>query len=253
MAISGVMVVNIFAAMTSSAWTLWLAFTIIFGIVVVWVFTVSPTFVIFHYRFLTLNQAIYALVAPGYAVTKLYGLDDLLFKSAYFWLGLLLTFVLALTPRYIAKAWKYNYSPDDLDMVRWIRKTDPSYDLSYYAHHNTGIGLAALKRRPSSASRRTSPMESVVTLEQRFGRPSIDARMASRTDMSTGLVSVHRGFDFATEEGGVEMRRIQTNLSERRSSSRNLELRPKPSRKGKETLSQVFSLRRKRRSHKKDE
>jgi len=34
--------------------------------------------------------------------------------------------------------------------------------------------------------------------------------------MSTGLVSVDRGFDFATEEHGVEIRRIQTNLSERR-------------------------------------
>jgi len=235
MAMSSVMVANLFALMTSSAWTLWLAFTIVFGIVVVWVFT-----------------AIYALVTPGFSVTQLYGLDDLLFTSAYFWLGLLVTLVLALTPRYIAKAWKYNYNPDDLDIVRWIRKTNPSYDLSSYAHGNAGIGLAALKRRPSSASHRTSPMESVVTLEQRLGRQSIDARMASRTDMSTGLVSVDRGFDFATEERGVEMRRIQTNLSERRSSSRHLELRSK-SRKGKETLSQVFSLRRKRRSPKKDE
>jgi phospholipid-translocating ATPase len=35
--------------------------------------------------------------------------------------------------------------------------------------------------------------------------------------MSTGLVSVDRGFDFTTEEHGVEMRRVQTNLSEKRS------------------------------------
>jgi phospholipid-translocating ATPase len=31
--------------------------------------------------------------------------------------------------------------------------------------------------------------------------------------MSTGIRSVHRGFDFATEEGGPAMRRLQSNLS----------------------------------------
>lgn len=51
---------------------------------------------------------------------------------------------------------------------------------------------------------------------------SVDIRSASRTDMSTGIRSVHRGFDFATEEGGVAMSRMQSHLSERRTSSRNL-------------------------------
>lgn len=55
-----------------------------------------------------------------------------------------------------------------------------------------------------------------------FSRPSFDPRASSRTDMATGLRSVHRGFDFAQEEGGVEMRRMQSNLSEVRNSSRNL-------------------------------
>ena len=40
--------------------------------------------------------------------------------------------------------------------------------------------------------------------------------------MSTGLVSVDRGFDFAVEEHGVEMRRVQTNLSEKRASNSKL-------------------------------
>jgi len=42
---------------------------------------------------------------------------------------------------------------------------------------------------------------------------------ASRTDLSTGQsvnVIDGRGFDFSMEEGGVAMRRTQTNLSERR-------------------------------------
>jgi len=63
--------------------------------------------------------------------------------------------------------------------------------------------------------------DSVATMER---RPPVEPLTGSRTDMSTGQRSVHRGFDFATEEGGVAMRRIQTNLSERRQSNRNLPL-----------------------------
>jgi len=48
----------------------------------------------------------------------------------------------------------------------------------------------------------------------------MDIRSASRTDMATGMTSVDRGFDFATEEGGVAMQRMQTNLSERREANR---------------------------------
>ena len=38
---------------------------------------------------------------------------------------------------------------------------------------------------------------------------------ASQIDMATGLRSQSRGFDFATEENGVAMRRMQSNLSGR--------------------------------------
>lgn len=128
--------------------------------------------------------------------------------------------------------------------MRWISKKDPYRDLAQETRVTT---LTALRRPPLSASRRTSRSrlnDSVATLDLR--RPSMDVRAASRTDMSTGLVSIDRGFDFATEENGVAMRRMQSNMSERRASSRNLP-RPTPSKKGKETLSQVFSLRRVRR------
>jgi phospholipid-translocating ATPase len=60
--------------------------------------------------------------------------------------------------------------------------------------------------------------DSVASLSQ----PVNEGRSGSRTDMSTGQRSIHRGFDFSTEENGVAIRRMQTNLSERRQSSRNL-------------------------------
>jgi phospholipid-translocating ATPase len=57
--------------------------------------------------------------------------------------------------------------------------------------------------------------------------------------MSTGERIPNRGFNFSTEEHGVAMRRMQTNLSERRQSSRNLALPGQPKKK----LSHVFSVR----------
>jgi phospholipid-translocating ATPase len=132
---------------------------------------------------------------------------------------MLLTFFLAFFPRYIAKAWNFGYNPSDIDILRWISQKEPHRDLQSELY-TRGPGLGAMKRpRPvsiaaSHASRRTSRTGSIMSLDR--PRASIDVRSASRTDMATGVVSVDRGFDFATEENGVEMRRIQSHLSSNR-------------------------------------
>jgi len=106
--------------------------------------------------------------------------------------------------------------------------------------------LAVLKerRRTSLASRRSSRASSVASLERQSTRASVDVRMRSRTDMSTGLVSVDHGFDFATEEQGVEMRRVQTNLSEKRSNKQKFASSSKTTipNKEKDKSSNVLSL-----------
>ncbi|KAJ3785724.1 phospholipid-translocating ATPase [Lentinula aff. detonsa] len=217
-AVSGVLVADIFTGMSASAWTWWLAFFVFIGIVVVWAFTF-----------------IYSALSPGYEFTNLWGFYYFLGASSYFWFGLLFTFLLALAPRYLAKAYKANFSPDDMDIVRWIKKEHPYFDFKHHDHHqsNLGIGLTEMKQRRRTsrtnesfaerASRRSSRASSIATIDPPEGRPrpSADFRSASRTDMSTGLVSVDRGFDFAAEDDGVAIRRIQTNLSER-FTSRNL-------------------------------
>jgi phospholipid-translocating ATPase len=151
------------------------------------------------------SQAVYSAVSPGWIVTFVYGDNHFLFLSAYFYLTIFLTIILALAPRYIAKALKFGFYPDDLDILRYNRKMNPGRDIGRDAY--TGGRLAELKHSASRASHASGAD---------VGRPSMDARLASRTDMSTGMRSVHRGFDFITEEDGVAMRRIQTNLSERR-------------------------------------
>ena len=97
--------------------------------------------------------------------------------------------------------------------------------------------LTVLRRsRPTSIYGRT---DSVTSLSQ----PVNEGRSGSRTDMSTGERSIHRGFNFSTEENGVAIRRMQTNLSERRQSSRNLAEVPEtelPHRR-RDTISHVFA------------
>lgn len=243
-AVAAVMVADIFTGMTATAWTWWLVFAVFIGIAIVWAYTF-----------------IYSALSPSYQWTFTYGLYYFLCTSAYFWLAIFLVLILSLAPRYMAKAYKSVFAPDDLDIIRYIHKTDPYRDLSAEAHRGPqialGIGMNELKQRRRSSrisahaeqqrlvSRRSSmrslSQRSVTTIE-RPPAALTDLRLASRTDMSTGMVSVDRGFDFAAEEGGVAMGRIQTNLSERRS-SRLFESNPNSDQKRKGSL---FSLRRKK-------
>ena len=178
-------------------------------------------------------QAIYSLISPGWFVTPIFGNHHYLFRAADFWLAFPLVICIAIAPRYLYKAWKFNFAPDDLDKLRYLRKTDPQKRITSVPP-DAG-GLHALRRpRPSSG---------VESIGDNCFRPSLDNRMGSRTDMATGLRTIHRGFDFSTEEGGVAIRRMQSNLSERRQSSRNLAL-PSEGRKRDGSFTKVLSLRR---------
>jgi phospholipid-translocating ATPase len=118
---------------------------------------------------------------------------------------MLLLPVICLLPRYIAKATKILYNPSDIEILRAARKYNP--DLDVWNHpllggRGHGSGLPEEK-------------DEVGDMNQFPPRPSFQSRrsLGSRTDMATGLSEVHRGFDFSTEEDGVSMRRIQSNLS----------------------------------------
>ncbi|KAK0496771.1 phospholipid-translocating ATPase [Armillaria luteobubalina] len=210
MVFSAVIVANLYNGLNTNVWTGWVFFAVFIGIILLWLYTV-----------------VYNAISPGWFVTLVYGNNIYLFRSALFWLSLPITVCVSLAPRYIAKAWKFGFAPDDVDILRYIRKVDPERDLRS-THYEEGIGLKAMKRPvdgDDALSRRTS-RSSYASMAAGPSRPgfhsSVDIRSASRTDMSTGIRSVHRGFDFATEEGGVAMSRMQSHLSERRTSSRNL-------------------------------
>jgi len=163
-----------------------------------------------------LYTAIYSIISPGWFFTYVYGNDWFLFHSAYFWLCLPLVIALSLMPRYLAKAMKFNLTPDDVDVMRWVRKTEPHRDVA----HDPLLGGHFLPKHDEDDDededvRRHSRRYSGIRYEQ-----GLDMR-GSTTDMSTGLnLAPSRGFDFDTEEGGVAIRRMQTDLSERSKSSR---------------------------------
>lgn len=221
MAFGAVFAANCFNGLNTSAWTVWVFFSVFIGEVLVWVYT-----------------AIYNVISPGWFVTSVYGNNDFLFRSAYYWLSLPLVVVLSLAARCLSKAYKFAYHPNDIDIIRYIRKKDPQYDFSHEAAmHSSSI---AYPFGPSSVPSHTRT-NSVASLP----RPSVDLRLASRTDMSTGARSIHRGFDFSTEENGIAIRRLQSNLSERRVSSRSVNVQlpgPAPKRKNVLSLGKNFLL-----------
>lgn len=207
MAIAAVMTASFFNGLNTNVWTVWVFLAVAIGMLLVWVYTVSKVPLGYHYLS-NRAQAVYSAITPGWFVTPIYGNNHYIFESPYFWFCSILTIVLSLTPRYLAKAYKFIFAPDDLDIMRWARKADKNRDFGKEAHAGGILRLRPQQNasRSESASRRTS-----LEGDRPAGTPSL--RNASRTDMSTGLRSVHRGFDFATEESGPAMRRLQSNLS----------------------------------------
>ncbi|EEB95706.1 hypothetical protein MPER_05282, partial [Moniliophthora perniciosa FA553] len=250
MVFAAVMVANLFNGLNTAVWTGWVFFAVFIGIILIWVYT-----------------AIYSLISPGWFVTPVYGNDHILFTAANFYFVIPITLCLSMIPRYVAKAYKFIYAPDDMDIMRWARKLNPHNTDYAKEAFLTNEGLSAMRGHHQEASyamsRRTSRSDSFVSVappsrmsQQRTSssRPnlppgqSIDCRSASRTDMSTGIRSIHRGFDFATEENGIAIRRMQSNLSEIRTSSRrhlpeetDAAAGTRPKSRGKDGLGRVLS------------
>ena len=141
-----------------------------------------------------------------------------LFPSALYWFSIPLAFFLALLPRFLMKAIKSYYWPSDIDILKEIRRSHPDLDFQHHpllGGRNKRQDTTSLREsRPSS---RAASRAAIYPLQALGHTGDMEAAGRSVTDMSLGgLQSTHRGFDFASEEGGVHMRRIQSNLSDRR-------------------------------------
>ncbi|KAG7092955.1 hypothetical protein E1B28_009257 [Marasmius oreades] len=220
MVFAAVTAADLFNGMNTNVWTSWVFFAVFIGIILLWAYT-----------------PIYALISPGWFATPVFGNYDILFTSAYFYLTIPITVCLALLPRFSAKAYKFIWKPDDIDIMRWARKVDPhKSDYSKDVFMSGLEGMRGHRRSYGHGAREASDAHSRRSVDSLASNPphshshshsrpallphqSSVSVSASRTDMSTGIRSVHRGFDFHTEEGGVSMRRMQSNLSSRRNLS----------------------------------
>ncbi|KAE9411132.1 phospholipid-translocating P-type ATPase [Gymnopus androsaceus JB14] len=209
MVFAAVIIANLFNGLNTAFWTAWVFFAVFIGIILIRDI---------HGK-LAMSVAIYNLISPGWFYTPVFGNDILLFHSAYFWLCLPLTVCLGLAPRYLLKAYKFIFAPDDIDIMRWANKVDPNRDYASEAYLHSGLEM--LKRKPSRAisererevSVRSGSNVSLSASRTNISTPlpgpqqSTVSLSASRTDMATGS---------ALEEGGPAMRRMQSNLSMRR-------------------------------------
>ena len=167
-------------------------------------------------------KGVYNSISPGWFNTPVYGNNAFLWPAPYFWFGIMLTFLLSIGPRYLYKSYKFIFNPDDFDIMRWAKKVDPTRDYAKDAHMGSHLHHLKPPARSgvSSALASAAPSRRTTFDGERPGAQSL--RTASRTDMSTGLRSTHRGFDFAVEEGGPAMRRLQGNLTAPRPSQTSL-------------------------------
>lgn len=137
-------------------------------------------------------------------MTAIYGNDHFLFQSPIFWFGILITVVLSLAPSYLYKAWTFGFHPNDLDILNWNYKIRPNMDIIreaiLYGEPEQDVNGGMQEPTTPHSTRSAGPS----------GRPSMQG---SHIDMSTGLRSQSRGYSFAQEDGGVAMRRMQSNLS----------------------------------------
>ena len=258
MVFSAVLAVSLFNGLNTNVWTGWVFFAVFLGMVLLLLFTVKFLFCSLHLQgLITFFQLVYNAISPGWVVTTVYGNNQFLFESAFFWLCQPLCVAIALLPRYLYRAWQTGYAPGDLELLRYIRKTQPDLDMATALRpdHGGAAPRSSLSRwRPSSRMTRPVSISSAPSgnpaMNYSVDTLSLDTHRTPvcRTDMCTGARTVHRGFDFATEEGGVAMRRMQSNLSERRQSNRHLPLsvQPKQSPKRKASLRIFPSLRRKK-------
>jgi phospholipid-translocating ATPase len=186
MVISAAIAANLFNGLNTKVWTAWVFFSVFIGIALIWLYT-----------------AIYSIIDFSWLMTPVYGNDHFLFRSPIFWFGLPITVVLALLPRYTYMAWTFGYHPNDLDILNWNYKLKPDMDIIHETYSRYGEEEEA--REPATPATPHS-----ATSGGPLGRRAMNG---SQIDMSTGLRSQSRGYDFAQEENGVAMRRMQSNLS----------------------------------------
>jgi hypothetical protein len=109
MAVGAVLAANFYNGLNTLAWNWWVLGGVLIGPVLIILYT-----------------AVYSAFPPTLIWTYVWGNNDLLWPSAYWWLTLLFTILVSLMPRYFYRYITENYYPTDIDILRAIEKRDPN-------------------------------------------------------------------------------------------------------------------------------
>ncbi|TIB00265.1 hypothetical protein E3P94_01779 [Wallemia ichthyophaga] len=172
---------NLLISLNARSWNWWIAFGMFFGIVLVWAFT-----------------GVYSALSPQLVWTNVWGNDYFVFHSPLFWFCVIFTVIFSLIPRYLFKAYKFQFHPDDIHIMQYVQKKDDNHDFE-----NDPLMQSHLQNAYYEDS------------EYPPNRPS-SARSGQRIDMRTGERSSGRNatFNFDQEENGYALQRLQSHLSE---------------------------------------
>lgn len=242
MVLATVTIANLYNGLNTWAWTGWVWFAVFFGIAFVWIYTVCNSIffsfpLMLTYDFADLGHlfcylprrfcynslvSVLCLHLPsiGYLRILHSGNNYFLFRSPIFWFSVTFVILLSLLPRYLYKAMQQTWRPTDIDILKEIQKRNPHADFSGYPIISRSTNNTMPSFDDDATLNRTTTVNAVPM--QVLGETrslSYDHPNRSMTDMSLGGERIsNRGFNFAAEEGGVHLRRVQTNLSERRKS-----------------------------------
>ncbi|CAK9784350.1 unnamed protein product [Cutaneotrichosporon oleaginosum] len=154
MAVAAAMYANLFSGLNIDAWSWWVVFAVWVGPFLIWVFT-----------------PIYSIVPPTTYISGVYGNDIFLFRSAAFWFGWPFVTIIALMPRYLIKFAKQNIFPNDIDVMRLVRKYHPNVDPFTdpmlggrldKSHENDDMVIGRVQSNAAMASRNSIALEELT-------------------------------------------------------------------------------------------
>ncbi|GAA5931924.1 uncharacterized protein JCM15063_001604 [Sporobolomyces koalae] len=187
MAVAAVLTANLYNGLNTRAWNWWVLGGVLIGMVLVVGYT-----------------AVYSAFAPSLIWTYVWGNNQFLWPSAYWWLGLAITIVLSLAPRFVYMLVNDNYFPSDVDICRAIDARDPNHDWAHDPYMPKTELPSKFERVDSASAGDSVPiLPTRDSLQQRdsFALGRVQTRQSQTYDMATGSVRLGTNAGFQYDEG----------------------------------------------------
>ena len=160
----------------------------------------------------------FSIIKPSSFVTGVHGNDTFLFGSYSFWFGWPFVLIIALLPRYLIRVCRQNFFPDDIDLMRLVRRFHPDVDPATHPMMGGKLAAAAMGKQPdedvvdnsdeirmkelnanTAAASESEYARKRAEEEGIQGRPSIGLPRSSMTSARLGMHGSARGSQVDSE------------------------------------------------------